>query len=68
MWPSPLDSRGATKAANQKSDVVTVRFNFSGTDWQTVLFRRADGRVIRGTCVDAVRGSGWPLWGYYRCL
>ena len=50
------------------SDVVTVRFNFSGTDWQTMLFRGANGRVIRGTCVDAVRGSDWPLWGYYRCL
>ena len=50
------------------SEVVTVRFNFSGTDWQTMLFRGANGRVIRGTCVDAVRGSDWPLWGYYRCL
>lgn len=50
------------------SEVVTVRFNFSGTDWQTMPFRGANGRVIRGTCVDAVRGSDWPLWGYYRCL
>ena len=85
-----LGSRGATEAANQKSnavmtsaqlqsaiagqifkacsDVVTVRFNFSGTAWQTMLFRGANGRVIRGTCVEAVRGSGWPLWGDYRCL
>ena len=50
------------------SEVVTVRFNFTGTDWQTMLFRGANGRVIRGTCVDAMRGSDWPLWGYYRCL
>ena len=32
------------------SDVVTVRFNFSGTDWQTMLFRGANGRVIRDSC------------------
>ena len=50
------------------SEVVTVRFNFTGTDWQTMLFRGANGRVIRGTCVDAMRGSDWPLWGYYRCV
>ena len=50
------------------SDVVTVRFNFSGTDWQTMLFRGANGRVIRDSCVDGVRGSDWPLWGYFRCL
>ena len=45
-------------------------FSLKDADAQVrcAMFRGANGRVIRGTCVEAVRGSGWPLWGYYRCL
>lgn len=50
------------------SEVVTVRFNFIGSDWQTMLFRGTHGRVIHGSCVEARRGGDWPLWGYYHCL
>jgi hypothetical protein len=62
MTSPQLQSAIAGQIFEACSEVVTVRFNFTGTDWQTMLFRGANGRVIRGTCVDAVRGSNWPLW------
>jgi len=62
MTSPQLQTAIAGKIFEACSEVVTVRFNFTGTDWQTMLFRGANGRVIRGTCVDAVRGSNWPLW------
>lgn len=48
-------------------DIVEVRFNMTATDWDSSLFRGANGSIIKGTCIDP--GSGeWPLWGYYKCL
>ena len=68
MTSPQLQSAIAGKIFEACSEVVTVRFNFTGTDWQTMLFREANGRVIRGTCGDAVRGSDWPLWDYHPWL
>jgi hypothetical protein len=61
MTSPQLQTAIAGKIVEACSEVVTVRFNFSGTDWQTMLFRGANGRVIRCTCGDAVRGTDWPL-------
>ena len=69
MMISPnLQSAIAGQICEACSEGVTVRFNCTGTDQQTMLFQGANGRVIRGTCVDAMHGSDWPLWGCYRCL